>query len=340
MDALQGVSWLLPVPSSLDDMTPQHWGVVAGCIVYVLTVAVVLVLMVAGGTCRRLREQEEVMSKEGKEGLTRRLYPKPLLYDDLLEASKKLPGTPRMPTGGRLTGRFVVLQQVEPSRDCHDVFLACNGSTAMSYPKVYDPMEIWMYSEHGPFASEEDLRASSLLRTSAGRLACKVLDAETGKVVGMACITSNAPHHLRAGLGDLWFNPGHADEMHMPHRMETVYLLLRLLFGQLYRKVEWRMDYADPRMKEALAIGFVLEGTLRKDMIVRDRNRDTAVLGTTNSDWNGGAGGGQRVLLEREIYGRKIAPEDLPTLPAWEESTDTTLNRLGDRVDGLRVRRP
>ena len=40
-----------------DQLTAQHWGVLAGILTYTVTVCVVVVLLLVGGTCTRLREQ-------------------------------------------------------------------------------------------------------------------------------------------------------------------------------------------------------------------------------------------------------------------------------------------
>lgn len=53
-----------------------------------------------------------------------------------------------------------------------------------------------------------------------------------------------------------------------------------------YRRVEWRQD-ADNICGRKLAqqLGLELEGVLRKHMVLREANRDTALFAVTNSDW-------------------------------------------------------
>ena len=47
-------------------LTPQHWGIIAGSLVYVITVSTVITLLVLGGTCRRLKEQADAFEVKGK----------------------------------------------------------------------------------------------------------------------------------------------------------------------------------------------------------------------------------------------------------------------------------
>ena len=54
--------------------------------------------------------------------------------------------------------------------------------------------------------------------------------------------------------------------------------------------MEWRCDAENISGKKvAERLGFALEGVLRKQMIWREANRDTALFGMTNSDWREGA---------------------------------------------------
>jgi hypothetical protein len=46
-----------PFPSFPPSHQPYQWGILAGCVVYTVTVLVVLYLLVAGGSFKRMREQ-------------------------------------------------------------------------------------------------------------------------------------------------------------------------------------------------------------------------------------------------------------------------------------------
>ena len=47
---------------------PYQWGILAGCCVYTATVLVVLYLLVAGGSFKRMREQVNAKRFEGTAG--------------------------------------------------------------------------------------------------------------------------------------------------------------------------------------------------------------------------------------------------------------------------------
>lgn len=68
-----------------------------------------------------------------------------------------------------------------------------------------------------------------------------------------------------------------------------------------YRRIEWCCD-ADNHAGRKLAarLGFVAEGVLRKHMVWRDANRDSALYALTNSDWREGG----RDALEALVKGR------------------------------------
>jgi RimJ/RimL family protein N-acetyltransferase len=80
---------------------------------------------------------------------------------------------------------------------------------------------------------------------------------------------------------------------------EAVYLLAKHLFGLHYRRIEWLVDPTDPYRRDAEALGFTLEGVLRKHLIVQGRSRDSAVMSVINSDWREG----EQAHAEGVLYG-------------------------------------
>ncbi|CAM9676866.1 unnamed protein product [Ectocarpus fasciculatus] len=110
-----------------------------------------------------------------------------------------------------------------------------------------------------------------------------VFDRETGRVIGMAAILGNEPSCLRTEIGDIWLNPAFRETRAL---QDVHFLLLSHLFGLGYRRVERRVDAGDTGARINLpAAGFHLEGVLRKHMIVKGCNRDTAMFSMVNSDW-------------------------------------------------------
>jgi uncharacterized membrane protein YgcG len=63
-------------------------------------------------------------------------------------------------------------------------------------------------------------------------------------------------------------------------------LLLEHVFGQGYRRVQWHLDALDAWRRTLAAKNcWTLEGVLRKHMVVKDMNRDSALYSVTNSEW-------------------------------------------------------
>ena len=77
-----------------EHMTVQHWGVLAGVVTYCLTVTVVVVLLILGGTCTRLREQAEAFERWARPPFAAP-FERFQLYDELLDAARTLPLNPR-----------------------------------------------------------------------------------------------------------------------------------------------------------------------------------------------------------------------------------------------------
>lgn len=279
-------------------LTAQHWGIAAGVTTYVLTVTVVLVLLVKGGTLRRLREQADAFEEQGPAA-----FAAPAtrfeLYDELLAAAKTLPRKPVLPlstvaTAGDevakagLRGKHVELRPYVPSEHLEHLFSISNGAPCFDYG-AYDPeSEIWRFFAQGPFAQAADLGAAPFM-DDAGEDGARyvVVDRNSGFIVGMASLLHNCPSSLRIELGDVWLTP--AFQRTHVHTDVCLTLLRHLLKASCYRRVEWRCDAQNAKARKAAErAGFTLEGLLHKHMVVRSCNRDTALFAITNSDWRDG----------------------------------------------------
>ncbi|CAN0030079.1 unnamed protein product, partial [Hapterophycus canaliculatus] len=149
---------------------------------------------------------------------------------------------------------------------------------------AYDPdLALWNFSPHGPFSAADDLKSSPLMQPLGDGLRFTVIDRETSRAIGMAAILANEPSCLRAEIGDVWLNPAFRESRAL---QDLHFLLLGHLFGLGYRRVERRVDAGNTDARTDLpAMGFHLEGVLKKHMIVKGCNRDTAVFAMVNSDW-------------------------------------------------------
>ncbi|CAM9858017.1 unnamed protein product, partial [Discosporangium mesarthrocarpum] len=260
----------------------RETGILAGVLVFTLTVVVTFLLLLFGGSFKRMKEQAEAYESMGEGGLQQSLRPRPYLYDELLEAARKLPRKPDIPKAddGVLEGWYTRLRPLV-TRDAEELFEASNGSTKLGL--AYDPDQIWNLSPYGPFSSSKELEKSRLLSDPPDGLRFKVIDQMTQSTIGMASILANDPSNLRAEIGDVWLNPSFQAS---PSTRDALHTLLTHLFGLGYRRVEMRLDAGDKRGRvEAERSGFVMEGVLRKHMVVKGRNRDTALLSVLNSDW-------------------------------------------------------
>ncbi len=68
---------------------------------------------------------------------------------------------------------------------------------------------------------------------------------------------------------------------------EAMILMMRRVFDQLgYRRYEWKCDALNARSRAAAQrLGFCYEGTFRRAMVTKGRNRDTAWFSIIDSDW-------------------------------------------------------
>lgn len=72
-----------------------------------------------------------------------------------------------------------------------------------------------------------------------------------------------------------------------PAATEAMYLLARYVFETLgFRRYEWKCNSLnEPSCRAAARLGFTYEGTFRKHMIAKGRNRDTAWYSMLDEEW-------------------------------------------------------
>jgi RimJ/RimL family protein N-acetyltransferase len=87
-----------------------------------------------------------------------------------------------------------------------------------------------------------------------------------------------------------------------PLGTEAQYLLARYIFETLgYRRYEWKCNALNaPSRRAAVRYGFVFEGILRRHMIAKNRNRDTAYYSMLDSEWP----------ARKAAFERWLAPEN------------------------------
>ncbi len=326
---------------ALNVQKPQLYGIIAGIIVFCLTILTVLILLVKSGTMAgfldqmKKEHQDSLKSREGEGGDRTKGNDMgeqgedelPELYDDLIEASQKLPLAPEVP---QLRGHTIGCRGLRKS-DYEELTKISNGS-AQFHESAYEPWNIWRYlifksrasavsaddeeevvsnkKNGGAFEVTADFLESCYQSSSPAQDSCHIviIDHELDRPIGMMSLVDNSPRNLTVRLDNLWITPafqsrniGSASSsmdikslLSGPHRRiakETLYTLLMWLFESCkYRRVVMEVDSKHAVMKKfADDCGFMCEGTLRKHRVVRKRSRDIQVYSMLNSDWKLGA---------------------------------------------------
>eukprot|EP01041_Mallomonas_annulata_P003185 gene3185-6282_t len=272
---------------------PQLFGIIAGCLVFTVTIVSVVILLFRSGTFSRL--QAEIQSGQpinfNLNGSSH-LSSFPELYDSLILASQTLPITPNPP---KLSGKLIQLRLYEDG-DLDIIYDACNGR-AQYHESAYDPDRIWGWiditneeststtSIDNPWLSK-DLFKKWIQMKCSDKASCHmvILDPKLQKPVGMIRLSMNSPRNLSINLDWIWITPAYQGEK-FGH--EAILLLLQWLVSSGYRRISCEIDSRHMILKKFLErCGFKLEAILRKHRIIARRNRDTAVYSILNSDWN------------------------------------------------------
>jgi RimJ/RimL family protein N-acetyltransferase len=182
--------------------------------------------------------------------------------------------TARSPGRETLAGRHVRLEPLDADRHAGDLLAAAAG----------DP-ELWTYLPYGPFADREAMHAHLAAQArSEDPLFFAVVDARSGRAVGVVSYLRIEPAHGVIEIGHIWFG---APLQRTPGATEAIYLLARHAFDDLgNRRLEWKCDNANARSRRAAErFGFTFEGVFRQHMLVKGRNRDTAWYALLDGEW-------------------------------------------------------
>ena len=129
-----------------------------------------------------------------------------------------------------------------------------------------------------------------------------ILDAATGRALGLAAYLRIEPPHGCIEVGHLQFGPGLARN---PAATEAMALMMARAFDLGYRRYEWKCDSLNaPSRAAALRYGFTFEGIFRNAIVTKGRSRDTAWFAVTDEDW-------PRL---REAFGRLGSPRRISTM--------------------------
>lgn len=188
-------------------------------------------------------------------------------------------GPERDPTPRPLPARVPVRGQhahLEPLHVRHvpDLWRAAQGAEAS-----------WAYMGYGPFPTETALRTYVAgFAAQHDPMAWAVRVVSTGLVSGWLALMDIQPQNAAIELGSIWFAPA---MQRTRASTEAMVLLLRLAADELgYRRLVWKCNALNaPSRRAADRLGFVYEGTLRAHMVVKGRERDTAMYSIRDDEW-------------------------------------------------------
>jgi RimJ/RimL family protein N-acetyltransferase len=182
--------------------------------------------------------------------------------------------TPRpLPARVRLRGVHVELEPLHV-RHADELWTASQGADAS-----------WTYMGYGPFADLDAMRRFvGDFAATHDPMAWAVRPVATGVVTGFLTLMDIQPKNAAIELGHIWFGPA---LQRTRAATEAMFLLLRLAADDLgYRRLVWKCNALNaPSMRAARRLGFTYEGTLRAHLVVKGRQRDTAMFSILQDEW-------------------------------------------------------
>lgn len=177
----------------------------------------------------------------------------------------------QVPSGRDLQGRLVRLERIDP---------AGHGASIWAHIRGHD--HVWDYLFEAPPADEaafiKSLKVSAEHPDWVGYAVCT-----NGAAVGYAFFLNISAAMGSIEVGNINFSPA---LQRTPAATEAMYLMMREAFALGYRRYEWKCNALNmPSRRAAQRLGFSWEGIFRQHYVVKGRNRDTAWLGMTDTDW-------------------------------------------------------
>ncbi|PHR93174.1 MAG: GNAT family N-acetyltransferase [Robiginitomaculum sp.] len=144
---------------------------------------------------------------------------------------------------------------------------------------------LWTHIPIGPFDDLAALQTIMGLSVERGKWeVLAIIRTRDESVVGTASYMRIRPEHGSAEIGCVVFSQGLQRTI---EATEAMYLLAAHVFDDLgYRRYEWKCDNSNTASKRAAErFGFTFEGIFRNDMVMKQKNRDTAWFAMTDADW-------------------------------------------------------
>ena len=154
---------------------------------------------------------------------------------------------------------------------------------AQLWRAIENALSLFDYLPYGPFETEADFAAwlaRELRRDDAISWAICGLD---GAILGLCSYLRLDPNNGSIEIGNVLFSP---ILQRTRIATEAMFLLMRAVFGQGFRRYEWKCNSLNaPSKAAARRLGFTFEGTFRNAAVVKGRNRDTDWFSITDAEW-------------------------------------------------------
>jgi RimJ/RimL family protein N-acetyltransferase len=232
--------------------------------------------------------------------------------DETLPIGPQVDPWPRpLPTRTPLSGTHVTLEPLH-RRHTNELFEAM-GSVDQSFT----------YMSYGPFGTRDALQtfiANQSIKQD--QLFWAIRPIATGIASGWLSLMNIEPHHAAIELGSIWFSP---KLQRTRAATEAMFLLLKRAADELgYRRLVWKCDALNAvSIRAARRLGFTPEGILRGHMVVKGRNRDTAIFSIIAEEWPA-----RRDAIAAWLHKSNFAPDGTainplaPISPAPASKTD------------------
>jgi RimJ/RimL family protein N-acetyltransferase len=178
-----------------------------------------------------------------------------------------------LPAREKILGNRVSLEPLQ-RRHGTELFEAARGAD-----------ESFAYMSYGPFSTRPQIDGFIAQHASQpGAAYWAIRPVTTGRASGWLSLMNIEPENAAIELGNIWFGP---ELQRTRAATEAMFLLLRHAADELgYRRLVWKCNALNAASRRAAdRLGFIYEGTLRAHMVVKGRQRDTAMYSITAEEW-------------------------------------------------------
>lgn len=142
----------------------------------------------------------------------------------------------------------------------------------------------WTYLPYGPFLDAAEFVAwLTDVASQTDPAFYAIVDRVTGEAAGLASYLRISPASASIEVGHIHLAPR---LQQTTAATEAMYLMMRRVFGNGYRRYEWKCDDLNaPSRSAARRLGFTYEGTFRQATHYKGRNRDTAWFSMLDTEW-------------------------------------------------------